>query len=153
MYDTILMLHSWLRWLVLGLGLWAIYLNYTGWKSGSNTFDQNKKWNTWFVASLHTQLILGLLLYFGVSNLMKDILSDFGAAMKNSESRFWAVEHMLGMIIGIAVAQIGSIKAKKQATDAMKCKTAFIWFTIGLLFILLMIPFGIWNVERPMFRM
>jgi hypothetical protein len=73
--------------------------------------------------------------------------------MKNSELRFWSVEHMMGMIIGIAIAQIGSIKAKKQATDPLKYKTAFVWFTVALIFILLMIPFGIWNVERPFFRM
>ncbi len=153
MYEFLLTLHSWLRWLVLLLGIIVIYGNYNGWKMSLPYVGMNKKLNTYFIASLHTQLILGLILYFGVSPMMKDILADFGGSMKNSEMRFWSVEHMLGMIIGIAIAQIGSIKARKQPTDALKYKTAFIWFTVAFIFILLMIPFGIWNVERPFFRM
>lgn len=152
MYDILLLMHSWLRWLVLGLGFYAIYSNYSGWKSGSVFTDQIKKMNTFFIASLHTQLIIGLLLYCGVSPIMDTIFSDFGASMKDKELRFWSVEHILLMIIGITVAQIGSIKSKKQTTDALKYKTAFIWFSIGLFLILLMIPFGIWNIQRPFFR-
>ncbi|MBK6545836.1 MAG: hypothetical protein WAR77_07440 [Saprospiraceae bacterium] len=152
MYDILLQMHSWLRWLVLGLGIYSIYMNYSGWKAGSVFTEQVKKINTFFIASLHTQLILGLALYLGVSPMMKMILADFGASMKNSDLRFWSVEHMLGMIIGIAIAQIGNIKSKKQATDSLKFKTAFVWFTVALLFILLMIPFGVWNVDRPLFR-
>lgn len=153
MYEFILTLHSWLRWLVLLLGILVIYGNYNGWKMSLPFEGMNKKLNTYFIASLHTQLILGLILYFGVSPMMKDILADFGGSMKNSEMRFWSVEHMMGMIIGISIAQIGSIKAKKQATDALKYKTSFVWFTVALIFILLMIPFGIWNADRPYFRM
>lgn len=153
MYDVLLQMHSWLRWLVLGLGIYAIYSNYYGWKSGRIFTDQIKKVNTFFIASLHTQLVIGLILYFGVSPMMDPILSNFGNSMKNPELRFWSVEHIMGMVIGIAVAQIGSIKSKKQTTDALKYKTAFIWFAVGLVIILLMIPFGIWNVERPFFRM
>lgn len=153
MYEFILGLHSWLRWAVLILGILAISGNYKGWKSSLPYLGINKQFNTFFIAALHTQLVLGFMLYFGVSPLMKNILADFGGSMKMAELRFWSVEHMLGMIIGIAIAQIGSIKAKKQATDALKYKTFLIWFSIALALIVLMIPFGIWNIERPLFRM
>jgi hypothetical protein len=153
MYEFILTLHSWLRWIVLLVGILAIFGNYTGWKKSLLYLGLNKQMNTIFIALLHTQLVLGMALYFGVSPMMKGILADFGGSMKMAELRFWSVEHMLGMIVGIAIAQIGSIKAKKQETDAMKYKTAFIWFSIALLIILLMIPFGVWNIERPLFRM
>lgn len=153
MYELILTLHSWLRWVVLLLGILVISGNYKGWKLALPYMGLNKLLNTIFIASLHTQLVVGLLLYFGLSPMMQNILSNFGGSMGNAELRFWSVEHMLGMIIAIAIAQIGIIKAKRQSTDAMKYRTAFIWFTTALVLILLMIPFGIWNVERPMFRM
>ena len=153
MYEFVLTLHSWLRWIVLLLGIIVISGNYKGWKSSLPYIGMNKKLNTFFIASLHTQLVLGLFLYFGISPMMKNILADFGGSMHDKELRFWSVEHMMGMILAIAIAQIGSIKAKKQPTDALKYKTAFIWFTIALVLIVLMIPFGIWNVERPFFRM
>ncbi|HQX44767.1 MAG: hypothetical protein IPP06_09835 [Saprospiraceae bacterium] len=153
MYEILLNLHSWLRWLVLGMAVVVIYNNYNGWKSGLVYSDKDKKLNTYMMLLLHSQLVIGLALYFGVSPMMKDIMANFGGSMKDSAQRFWSVEHMMGMVIGIIVAQIGASKAKKQSTDAQKFKTGFMWFTIAILIIILMIPFGIWNVERPMFRM
>ncbi len=152
MFDAVLSLHSWLRWLVLGLGIFALYTNYRGWKMGMNYEGLYKQINTWFLASLHTQLVLGLSLYFGLSDMMKNIFADFGASMKSADTRFWSVEHIAGMVIGIALAQIGSIKAKRALDGATSYRTAFYWFTAALVLILLMIPFGIWNVERPLFR-
>ena len=153
MYEILLNLHSWLRWLVLGMAVVVIYNNYNGWKSGLVYSDKDKKLNTYLMLLLHSQLVIGLALYFGVSPMMKDIMANFGGSMKDSAQRFWSVEHMMGLVIGIIVAQIGASKAKKQSTDAQKFKTGFMWFTIAILIIILMIPFGIWNVERPMFRM
>lgn len=152
MYEILLILHSWLRWAVLGLGLYAIYANYAGWQAERKFTSSDKKINTFFIASLHTQLLIGLILYF-TSPMMQGILADFGGSMKVKELRFWSVEHITGMIIGIAIAQIGSIKSKKQSGDTAKFRTAFTYFLVALLIILLMIPFGIWNAERPMFRL
>ena len=84
--------------------------------------------------------------------MMQSIMADFGGSMKVKELRFWSVEHMTGMIIGIVIAQIGSIKSKKASSDTSKFRIACVYFGIGLLIILLMIPFGIWNPERPLFR-
>jgi hypothetical protein len=153
MYEILLNLHSWLRWLVLGMAVVVIYNNYNGWKSGLVYTAKDKKLNTYLMILLHSQLVIGLALYLGVSPMMKDIMTNFGASMKDAGQRFWSVEHIMGMLVGIIVAQIGASKAKKQATDADKFKTGFMWFAIGILIIILMIPFGIWNVDRPMFRM
>jgi len=153
MYEVLLNLHSWLRWFVLGLAIIVIYQNYNGWKSGKVYTHQDKKLNTYLMILLHSQLVIGLLLYFGVSPIMKDILSDFGASMKNSSLRFWSIEHLFGMVLAIIIAQIGASKAKKQATDAQKYKTGFVYFSIALFLILLMIPWGFWNEARPYFRM
>ncbi|MBK7233638.1 MAG: hypothetical protein IPH93_15590 [Saprospiraceae bacterium] len=153
MYEVLLNLHSWLRWFVLGLAIIVIYQNYNGWKSGKVYTNQDKKLNTYLMILLHSQLVIGLLLYFGVSPIMKDILSDFGASMKNSSLRFWSIEHLFGMVLAIIIAQIGASKAKKQTTDAQKYKTGFVYFSIALFLILLMIPWGFWNEARPYFRM
>lgn len=152
MYDFLLILHSWLRWVVLGLGIYTIYANYNGWQTQRKYTASDKQLNTIFMASLHLQLVIGLVLYFGVSPMMQGIMADMKSSMKNKDARFWGVEHITGMIIGIVVAQIGSIKSKEQASDTSKFRTAFLYFLIALLIILLMIPFGIWNVNRPLFR-
>ncbi|MBK7882304.1 MAG: hypothetical protein IPJ83_17365 [Saprospiraceae bacterium] len=153
MYEILLNLHSWLRWLVLGMAVVVIYNNYNGWKSGLVYSDKDKKLNTYLMLLLHSQLVIGLALYFGVSPMMKDIMANFGGSMKDSAQRFWSVEHMMGMVIGIIVAQIGASKAKNNPPMHKNSKPDLCGFTIAILIIILMIPFGIWNVERPMFRM
>ena len=152
MYNFLLLSHSWLRWVVLILAVLAIYRNYEGFSSGRKWTATDKKFNAFFIGSLHLQLVIGLILYSGVSPMMAAIFTDMKTAMKDKELRFWSVEHITGMIIGVIIAQIGSIKAKKQSSDAGKFRTAFFWFLAAILLILVMIPFGIWNPDRPLFR-
>jgi len=105
-----------------------------------------------FLITLHIQLLIGLLLYFIFSPLTKIAFSDFGSAMANADLRFWAVEHTLLNIIGIALVQIGYSKSKKKSGKD-KHKSLLLWMGIGFLLILLAIPFGIMGVERPWFRL
>ena len=92
-------------------------------------------------------------LYLGFSPSVQTFLADMKGSMKTPELRFFGMEHFVVNLIGITIAQIGSIKAKKQLSDAGKFRTAFFWFLGAILLILIMIPWGIWNAERPFFRM
>jgi hypothetical protein len=152
MYNILLLSHSWLRWVVLILAVLAIYRNYEGFSTGRKWTATDKKFNTFFIGSMHLQLVIGLILYSGVSPMMQGILADTATLMKDKEHRFWGVEHISVMIIAVLVAQIGSIKAKKQVSDAGKFRTAFFWFLAAIILVLIMIPFGIWNPDRPLFR-
>ena len=105
-----------------------------------------------FIISLHVQLLVGILLYFILSPLTEAALNDFGAAMKNSGLRFWAVEHSILNLVGIILAQIGYSKSKRKIQEKSKQKTLLIWTSIALFLILLVIPMGIMGVERPWFR-
>ncbi|MEO6189850.1 MAG: hypothetical protein ABIO44_05230 [Saprospiraceae bacterium] len=152
MYEFLLNSHSWLRWILLICFILVIVKSYTGFKSNRAYTSEDKKWNTILIACLHLQAVIGLILYF-ISPMMKGILSDFGASMKMSETRFWSMEHLFGMLVAVVITQVGSIKSKKQSTDHARFKTAFTYYLIALIIILLMIPFGIWNADRPLFRM
>ncbi len=63
-----------------------------------------------------------------------------GAAMKDTAARFWVVEHIFGMVVGIALITIGRVAAKKAADDKAKFKKIAVYFTLGLLIILATIP-------------
>lgn len=152
MSDFLLILHSWLRWVLLALFVIVIYRSYTGKNSGKNYTSDDKRWNTFLIACMHSQLLIGLILYFS-SPMMKGIMASFGESMKNAESRFWSVEHITGMIIAIVIAQVGSIRIKKELVDSNKFNIGIKYYSIALLVILLMIPFGFWNAARPFFRM
>jgi uncharacterized membrane protein len=149
MYEALLIAHSWLRWAVLIFGLVAIFLAYQGWGSNKPFGPTDNRFGTFFIGSLHLQLLIGLILYFFLSPVTQTALQNMGAAMRDRDLRFWAVEHLVGMVIAVVVAQIGRIKSRKAPTDLQKHKRAAIYFTIALILILISIPI----VTRPWFRM
>lgn len=154
MYSVLLTLHSWTRWLVLLFGAWAIFRAVTG--SRTVWTKQDNAAGAAFVGSMHLQLLVGLILYFGLSPFgMQSFQRLGGEVMKNPESRFWGVEHIATMIIAAVCAQVGRSLSKKAAPDdpAAAHRKALTWFGIALVLVLLMIPWGIWNPTRPLFRM
>lgn len=151
-YNITLFIHSWNRWIVLILGI-ALIIRLISSISGTKQFTSGiRQLAVFFVISLHLQLLIGLILYFFLSPLTQVAFNDFGNAMKNSGLRFWAVEHLMLNVIGIALVQIGYTRSKKIPSDSKKLKSLLIWTSIGLFIILLAIPMGIMGVERPWFR-
>ncbi len=153
MYEFLLILHSYNRWLVLLLALIVIFRSFSGWQSRKPYTKPDNIFHAAFVGVVHLQLLTGLLLYFVYSPVTQQIFQDFGASMKNASLRFWAVEHIAGMLIGTVLAQLGRTLSKKAPTPELKHKRAFIYSLIAIIIILLSIPFGIINQEtRPLFR-
>ncbi|KAA5547564.1 hypothetical protein [Adhaeribacter rhizoryzae] len=153
MYNFLLHFHSINRWLVLIAALIVIIQSFSGWRNHSPFTKGNNITHSAFVGFVHLQFLTGILLYFVFSPITQQIFNDFGAAMKNSTLRFWAVEHILGMFIGTVLAQVGRTASKKATTNELKHKRAFIYTLIALIIILLSIPFGIINPEtRPLWR-
>jgi hypothetical protein len=153
MYSAVLLLHSWTRWLVLVFGLIAIFRAFGGWQGRRAWVGADNGMGAAFVGSMHLQLLLGLLLYFVLSPVGLQGMKVAGA-MKDPVARFWGVEHIAVMILAWAAAQIGRSVSKKATDAVVKHKKAFIWFTISLILVLLMIPWGLgnWNPARPLFR-
>jgi predicted membrane channel-forming protein YqfA (hemolysin III family) len=88
------------------------------------------------------QLLTGLVLYFFLSPITKLAMSDFGAAMKNSDLRFYAVEHFAMMLIAVVLVHIGRAKSKKAKTDQGKFKIASIFFLIASIIMVVSIPWS-----------
>ena len=63
-----------------------------------------------------------------------------GAIMKNSAFRFFAIEHIIGMLIAIILVHIGYGYSKKNIPDAVKHKRTFLFYGLALLIILISIP-------------
>jgi hypothetical protein len=80
----------------------------------------------------HLQVLLGLTQYFISSKVVHS-----KAMMSDSLLRFFALEHPLMMIIGIVVLTIGYSKSKNHVFPN---KSVFIYYAIGLIFILSRFP-------------
>jgi membrane protein DedA with SNARE-associated domain len=93
---------------------------------------------------MHTQLIIGVLLYF-VSPTIKGFM-EAGDVMKNSAARFFVVEHAAMMIIAIAVLTVGYSKGKRAIDEATKHRKIFFAYLIALIILIVSIPWPIREV-------
>lgn len=142
MYTGFLHLHDALRWLVL-LSLVVTLVKYlSGWLGNQPWKKTDNILGIVFTSLMDLQLLTGLVLYFFLSPVTKLAMSDFGAAMKNADLRFYAVEHFTMMLIAVVLVHIGRAKSKKAKTNSAKFKTATIFFLIALVVMLAAIP---WN--------
>jgi hypothetical protein len=151
MYQTLLVFHSWSRWLVVVFGLIAVYRAYTGWKSNRPYLGADNGMGASFVGSIHLQVLLGLGLYF-MGNWPARATGAALEAAARTEARFFKMEHISVMLLAAVLAQVGRSLSKKASPDTQKHRKAFIYFSVALLLVLLMIPWGIWNPARPLFR-
>lgn len=148
MYPMLLALHSLLRWAVLAAGGAAV-LGALGGRAGWSAADDRR--GLWFVLAMDLQFLLGLLLYAGVSPMTRVAFADFGGAMGNSVLRFWAVEHLFGMLIAVALVHIGRVRIRK-ADAGRRRRLALIFYGLALVIVLASIPWPGTPAARPLLR-
>jgi hypothetical protein len=151
MYSSILLLHSWLRWIVIIAGLLAFARAVSGASGRKSWTPADDRAGFWFSTALDVQFVLGLLLYFFLSPFTAAALDDFGAAMKNPGLRYFAVEHVFGMLIGLALVHVGRVRARK-ADSLRRHKVAAIFFGLALVAMLAAIPWPGTPNGRPLVR-
>lgn len=144
--DILVTIHSYLRWVVLALAVAVILKSLAGMSSQKAFTDSDRNSSLFLMISTHTQLLIGLILYFG--NGWLNLLTTTEGAMKNPLIRQFGLEHALGMIIGIVLIHLGYTKAKKGVGATETHKAVLIRVVLGLVIILATIPWG----SRPMFR-
>ena len=140
MYTGLLHTHNLFRWLILIAILIAIFFAFNGWFKKRNFTKNDNLAGLVLTIFMDIQFFLGIVLYTFVSPITKSAFVDFGAAMKNPELRFYAVEHILMMLIALIVIHIGRAKSNKHSTPWKKHRSAFIFYTIGFILILAAVP-------------
>ncbi len=151
MYSGVLLVHSWLRWAVIVAGLLAVLRAIAGASSRRPWNAADDRAGLWFTMTLDIQVVIGLWLYFVLSPFTTAALADFGAAMRNAGLRFWAVEHSVGMILGVALAHVGRVRIRK-APASRRHVIAAVFFGIALVAILASIPWPGLPYGRPWLR-
>ena len=152
MYDVLMIAHSWIRWAVLLLGIYAFA------RSASGRFTQ-RPWTPvddaagrWFVISVDVQVLIGLLLYFFFSSFTMAAWRKMAEAMADDVIRFWAVEHAVGMLAATAFVHVGRVRIRKAADSRRKHFVAAIFFGLALVLMLISIPWPFGSIDRPWIR-
>jgi hypothetical protein len=140
MLTGLLHTHNMFRWLVLIALILAIGFAFAGWFGKQEWKKRDNSSGLFLTIFMDLQFLIGIILYAFVSPFTQAAFADFGAAMKNAELRFYAVEHILMMVIALVLIHIGRAKSKKETVPWKKHRTAAIFYTIGLLVILAAIP-------------
>ena len=151
MYSAVLTTHSWLRWIIVLLAVVAVLRAIMGWQSRRMWTRVDDRTGLMLMIAVDLQLLLGLLLYFVYSPLTALAMDDFGNAMRSSELRYWAVEHVFSAVIGIALIHVGRMRAKKTSDSMRKHRTTAIFFSLALLALLVAIPWPGTPNARPLF--
>ncbi len=151
LYSILLPIHSFVRWLLVIAVVVAVARAFMGWFGKKAFTALDNKIGLAFTSLLDLQLLIGLILYV-ISPILQTAFQNFGGAMGNTQMRFFAVEHILMMVIAVVLAHVGRALSKKASTDLLKHRRAAIWFGLALLVMLLAIPWPFSPVSRPWIR-
>lgn len=152
MYESVVILHSWLRWIVLLTALVAVARALGGRSSRRPFTPLDEAAGKWFVISLDVQFLIGLVLYVFLSPYAMPALRNMGEAMRDPTLRFFAVEHLVGMVGATALAHIGRVKIRKAGDSPRRHTLALIFFGLALVVMFASIPWPFMPAGRPLVR-
>lgn len=130
MYQTLLLLHSYLRYFILILLVIVIVIALVGLISKKPYTRRDGKVGLFLFVCTHTQFLVGIVLYF-----VSPFVQFSGTAMKDPTSRYWLVEHNTAMIIAIVLITLARATSKKMPVDQDKHKRMLIFNLLALIII------------------
>ncbi|MFD2872396.1 cytochrome B [Mucilaginibacter ximonensis] len=130
-YSFVQHLHSGFRYIVLVLFIYAIISAFIGWLGNRPYTNGNRLTNLFAMISAHTQLLIGIVLYF-----LSPLVAFNSTTMKDPITRYFTVEHWVMMVIAIAIITVGHSKSKKLTKAQDKHKIIALFYTLALLIII-----------------
>jgi hypothetical protein len=153
-YPLALTLHSALRWVVLGAGVWAVARPASGWFAGRPWGAPDVRAARRFATALDAQVTLGLLLYGVLSPVTRAAFGAAGGALRRApEVRFFVVQHLACMLAALVLAHVGAVAARRASADGsdpparVRHRRALTWAALALAAVAAGVPW--W---RPLYR-
>lgn len=139
MQIGLLHLHSFLRWIIILLFLVAIFKSAGA--AGRSFSKGDKTAGLLLLIFFDLEVLLGLIQWFtGGYGLHAIQNNGMAAVMKDPTMRFFAVEHLSGMILAAILVHIGRSFAKKNIPDRKKHRKTVLYYTIAFIIVLASIP-------------
>ena len=153
MYLSVLTIHSWLRWAALLLGATAT-LNAFLRRADTAERPRGQRWDWSFMLALDLQVLFGLLLYFGLSPYTRLAMTNAGRALRDPGLRFWAITHVVMMVVALVAVRAGRGFAMGEPTSRARRNGRYICFGVALLAMVAGVPWPWLGVAfgRPLFR-
>jgi len=152
MYTALLVLHSWLRWVVIFSGVAALGGAVGGLTARRAWLPVDNLRSLIFTISLDVQVLIGLLLYGVLSPVTQSGFADMGLTMRDSVLRFFVVEHLFGMLVALVLAHVGRVRLRKASDATRRHKSVLVFLGLALAVLLLSIPWPGMPAGRVLFR-
>jgi hypothetical protein len=146
LYTLTLAGHNIMRWVVLVLAIYALYRVFAGLFGKKEWGEADRKALSFYAIGMDVQLLLGLLLYFVFGGWFGMMSQNMSMVMRDSNMRFFAVEHFSVMLVAVILAHVATVMAKRGSTDRAKFRNGAIFVTLSVLAVLFAIPWA----TRPM---
>ncbi len=135
MHNLLATLHSYNRYLILAALLFVLLRAFSGWLT-RRPYERIDNTASLVLVSLgHLQLLIGLIMWGFTSSWTQTAFANMGLAMKDPNQRYWAVEHLVAMLIAIVFIQLGRTFAKKTPDQMAKHRKTAIYTAIAALII------------------
>jgi hypothetical protein len=152
MYTALLVLHSWLRWLVVLSGIAVLGGAVAGVSTRRAWLPVDNLRLALFTHSLDVQMLIGLILYAFLSPVTRSGFENMQLTMRDPILRFFVVEHLVGMVVAIALAHVGRARVRKAVDAAARHRAALIFVGLAMVALLLSIPWPGMPGGRELFR-
>lgn len=152
MYGPLLTLHSYLRWVVILLGLVVIVRSLHGRSRLGWWGPDDARAGLLYTSSLDLQVFIGFVLYLLYSPLTIGAVRNLGVAMADRTLRFWTIEHGVMMLLALVVAHIGRARVRNAREDRRRYTRAAIYYSVSWLLVLAATPWPFFSYGRPLVR-
>jgi hypothetical protein len=127
--DTLVSIHSVLRWIVLLAGIAAVVVAAAGWLGTATSEKTGRQAMLAYAIALDIQVVLGIVIW---------VMGNYW----QSNIRQFKFEHPIIMLLALAVAHIAAARARRGHSPTGAARTRTIGAAVSLVLILLGIP---WN--------
>jgi hypothetical protein len=151
-YWIFRLVHGYWRWAVLVAGATAVVRSVRALRVEGAWTASDERTSRWFVAAVDVQVLLGLILYFGLSPFWPAMRDSFHYALKDRTARFFGIEHETAMLFAFIAAHVGRVRVKRADGGRAKHRAQLLFTAIFFAFVLWAIPWPWRFVGRPLFR-
>lgn len=139
MYNFVQKFHSGWAYIALLLLVVTVVNSLIGKYSNKEFSGKDRKIALFGLIATHIQLLVGLILYF-ISPIGYKAIGQ----MAEGDIRLTWLEHPLINVVAIVLITIGWSKHKKAIENLAKFNTISLFYGLGLLLILIRIPWKLW---------
>lgn len=141
MYGYLLIIHSYLRWIVLGFLLFGLIFIFI--KKSKKALYTTKDYRLFKVIKnvFNLQFLVGILL-LTQSPMVKAFWSQASQAVKWREIRFFGLEHPFMMILGIILLNVFTDKTKEKIGSNNAFNYLFVNYLIIIFILFVSIPWS-----------